>query len=547
MVRPVVFFLLAAFVLWVIAAVATRHVYKGGVIASAVILAAFPGWNVLEILIEHTVPLVGAAPTLLHHAAYAAAAAAIAIFATRWRVFQGRRGRAAAGLLAGAAVLWLLVEILMAPAFGRGASWWIALYLLLFVALIGYLLQRRSGFVLMTRTANWFAVALLLLSFANITYNRPPVLDYEPPSQPETLAGMSGQEGGGENEQLPDIYFIVLDGYLRGDVLRDAAAYNNMPFLRDLETAGVHHADRAFANYHSMIMTVVSCLNMDYLDAFAPEQGAGNLRHLARLYNDNRVFKFLRGQGYVLAGFPPGLELLEPRATVDEYHRPSDILGEFELVLAENTAAARLLEALHYARHRTPLSMREVVERRRTLYVMETLPDIAATPSDAPRFVYACLTVPGPPFLFDRQGRRADLASPALRRDNGGMELSAAELRAAYVEQLHYTNTLLSQTLRDILEASAAPPVIIVLSSTGPAGVHFVDDGYENPLSLANLALFHGPDGVLELPEDVTPVNVFRILFNDLFGAELPLLPGEAIAAFEDAPFERLATAPVSP
>ena len=82
----------------------------------------------------------------------------------------------------------------------------------------------------------------------------------------ETVAvngGMSVVEGQSSN---PDVYFIVLDGYARQDVLARYYGYDNAPFLDALSRRGFRRFPTAGStNYTWTFLSLASTLNMRYL------------------------------------------------------------------------------------------------------------------------------------------------------------------------------------------------------------------------------------------------------------------------------------------
>ena len=537
LIRPALVLGGGAMLVWLVLWALLRQPHRAGIITSVLVLTGLSGWSVLEFAIAWVTPRVDETANPVFYSLYALATAGGCYAIYRWRRRRPSWRYFAAGLVAFALLLPAIVEWLAAPAFGRGTAWMIAFYLLAAAIVVVYLLLRRGGFVLLTRTANWFSAALLGLSIINVAFNWEAPLLREPPELPLSLDVLE------PSPDYPDIYVLTLDGYTGQDVLRNVYGYNNHPFLQSMTAKGFHVANSSFANYPSTLLSLTACMNFDYLHMLAPETARprGDLRDVAELYHGNRLYRTLRRAGYDLIALPPGMELLEPRENVDLYMRPHDVLSEFEMVLANRTAAARTLQLWNYARHQEPLNLREVVERRRIHYVFDGLHEITQEEADRPRFVHAYVSVPGPPFLFNRRGGRADMPIENERQRTPFFQLSWPDYIRAYREQVHYANQELSQLVEAVFEQSPEPPVIVVTSTKGSGVLHPELATRPPSQTLANLTMVHIP-GMTEqtqaaLNGEVSLVNVFRIVLNDVFDTDLPLLDNETIWTSEDAPF----------
>ncbi len=69
--------------------------------------------------------------------------------------------------------------------------------------------------------------------------------------------------------QPPDIYYIILDGYGRSDVLKNEYDYDNSDFLNGLRGLGFYVADCSQSNYAQTQISLASSLNFNYLDALS--------------------------------------------------------------------------------------------------------------------------------------------------------------------------------------------------------------------------------------------------------------------------------------
>ena len=65
---------------------------------------------------------------------------------------------------------------------------------------------------------------------------------------------------------FPDIYYIILDAYARGDILEEMYDYDNSEFLSFLEGHGFYITERSRANYAQTDLSLASSLNSSYLD-----------------------------------------------------------------------------------------------------------------------------------------------------------------------------------------------------------------------------------------------------------------------------------------
>ena len=114
----------------------------------------------------------------------------------------------------------------------------------------------------------------------------------------------------------PDIYYIILDGYARHDVMKSHFDFDNTAFLEHLERKGFYVARRSTANYCQTPLCLSSSLNATYLDELV--KGLGNDQtELSDLIGRNNVVASLRPLGYQFVTFATGFDPTEhPEADV---------------------------------------------------------------------------------------------------------------------------------------------------------------------------------------------------------------------------------------
>ena len=102
------------------------------------------------------------------------------------------------------------------------------------------------------------------------------------------------------NNTTPDIYYIILDGYTRGDVLKDIFKYDSSSFLDKLEKKGFYIADKSSANYGHTTSSLASSLNMNYMDKLIKNLDTHSTDRAisANLLKDSAVRKFFTQKGY---------------------------------------------------------------------------------------------------------------------------------------------------------------------------------------------------------------------------------------------------------
>ncbi|MBN2309811.1 MAG: hypothetical protein JXR94_12615, partial [Candidatus Hydrogenedentes bacterium] len=521
--------------LWLVLRLILRDRHRAGLVASLVVVAFFMLWGALEDFILVVVPWLAGWRPLAFYGAYAAAVAA-GLGALVWHYRAERRyALTLMGALAVIGVIWMLIAmLLLSPVFGRRAAWLITGYLIVFVAALAWVLRYRGDLRVATRSMNWFGGVLIGLYVAVFVINaggRP--ADAPPPL--DLGAAPAGEAA------LPDIYLIALDGYARSDVLRDTFGYNNLPFEDAMRAQGFEFAAESRANYDGPTVSLAALLNLDYLEGLLPHDAArgednGTAEALA-LYHENRAFRFLKERGYELLAFSPGLVSLEPRPPVDVCLSPPRALNEVEVVLLERTVVSRFMQVVYYAKYRNPAYWRFAARRKRILYAFDELGRLAEERSEAPRFVFAHLLIPGSPFLFTRTGDRAQPFGAGSLAIHQTFRDDVRAYLAAYVDQLHFTNHALQQAAARIVEQSKRPAVVIVVSTRGAALVRRGpgDSGPSEPQWPANLVSVRFPEPTpglepadsARLYDSISLVNVLRVTFNRVFGAGLPLLPDE--------------------
>lgn len=309
----------------------------------------------------------------------------------------------------------------------------------------------------------------------------------------------------------PDIYYIVLDGYARNDVLADIFGFDNEPFLEWLENRGFYVARESLANYTRTHLSLASSLNMRYVDELPPNLTPDAGRELRKLLQRPRAIRALIERGYTYVHFDTpwwgtsGTPLAEVRYGLDQ-------TSEFEAVYLQTTMPGRLL----------PLP----TWQEEHLQTLSHLPDVALKREST--IAFAHVLFPHPPFVLDEDGE-------VLERD---VELGGSwDDRDGYVRQLRFMNRWLASTVDAILATSPDQPLIVIQSDHGPwstAGVTH-DPGLARWERTAILNAYLVPDRMrASLYPSITPVNTFRLVLRDLLDLPLSLLADRSMFSPSD-------------
>ncbi len=327
-------------------------------------------------------------------------------------------------------------------------------------------------------------------------------------------------------DQFPDIYYIILDGYGRADVLQTIHGYDNSAFIAALEQRGFIVAPESQANYSRTLLSLSSSLNMQYLDGLSEIMGDSNLWWPAGdAIQHSQVRSFLEQEGYQTIIIASGWDYTDIRDG-DAFIKPyTFMLRDFQKAFISWTN-------LHYLGeiHWDLVSFPSENESRRVVqYAFAALPDVAKIPG--PKFVFSHILSPHPPYLFDEDGEPVESKYTHPQIGSPGYFESVVQYRQAYLEQLTFISRKTLEMIDGILAQSNTPPVIILQADHGP-DVFMDFDSITNTClyerySILNAYYLPGISSE-EIPQNITPVNSFRLVFNLYFGTDVEILTNHA-------------------
>lgn len=310
-------------------------------------------------------------------------------------------------------------------------------------------------------------------------------------------------------DELPDIYYIVVDGYGRADVLEELYEYDNSDFLDFLRDRGFFVAEKSHSNYGQTTLSLSSSLNFGYINDLADElkDGSTSREPLVEAIRHSRLRDFLTQSGYQIVALASGYNVTE-FVDADWYLNEGNVLNNFETMWLTNSAAAVVIDFIHPIWYRT-----------RLLTNLDTLTQMPDTGS--PRFVFAHILLPHPPFVFGPEG---EPIPPKSFREGNYYDGTIEEYIEGYRGQIAFLNKRLVTAIDAILEDTKPDPIIILQGDHGPGAYlnwDFMEENcFRERMSILNA--YYLPD-VLEdrLYDSISPVNTFRVVLDSTFQTEL--------------------------
>jgi len=350
-------------------------------------------------------------------------------------------------------------------------------------------------------------------------------LTNEPPFRPAPVFA------GTDSPTTPDIYVILLDGYARGDALKQVFGVDESGFLGQLQQRGFGVSSRALTNYPNTVQVLMAMFNMRLLPdipALQPVLAGTNTEAQSAITHDvvmdNPLFDTLHQRGYEIVGISSGFAEVSLREA-DRYITTGAALNEVEIGLLRRTIFGDVLNTVapDFASQQA---------RNRITTNFGVLGSLAAERPGHPRFIFDHIPSPHPPWVFNADGSPRTV--PDIRQlyadDPAQTGLSEDELKAGYAGAVRDLQTPLLDAIDAIDRSAAVPPVILVFGDHGswvgalPGDVR---------LRFLPLLAARVPGKADPLPKDETLVNVFPDLLNPVLGTSFPRVDSAPSSMFK--------------
>ena len=300
----------------------------------------------------------------------------------------------------------------------------------------------------------------------------------------------------------PDIYYIILDGYMRKDVMNEFWRFDNSEFIKSLENRGFYVAPKSRSNYQTTWLSLASSLNMEYLPenlSIDTTQSINNIPFIEAIAQ-NRVAKFLKSIGYQYIHLPHNAALTKKNNQADITITNKKYMSPFSQHILNKT----------FLKTFKLLSLNEIqIKRREILHGFKKLEDIPH--NEEPTFTYAHFLIPHGPHAFNSKGE-----FPAKN-------ISESE---KYFEEILFANKKINHLVDYLQQNSKTPPIIIIQGDHGfLAPETYRPDANGIKQRYSNLSAYYLPNKKNEkLYETITPVNSFRLIFDSYFQTKFGML-----------------------
>jgi hypothetical protein len=254
---------------------------------------------------------------------------------------------------------------------------------------------------------------------------------------------------------------------------------------------------------------------------------------IVHMINHNETTRLLKNYGYQFITLNTGYHATNIKSS-DRYLTKPLFLDDFQNMLLNLTPIPLLLKKIG-------VNFQYDMHRERIIFSFQELQELAT--ENRPFFVFAHIMACHHPYVFTENG---DPINPDLncniyenllvKQDWFTMEY----YKRSYVNQLKYVNKQLIKTIDSIL-MNTVRPVIIILQ--GDHGFGILLDGQtpnmefmKNRTLIFNAYYFYDFNYDL-LYSQITPVNTFRVIFNQYFNNKFELLPDKNYFSLWSKPY----------
>ncbi len=309
-------------------------------------------------------------------------------------------------------------------------------------------------------------------------------------------------------ENLPDIYYIIPDGYAGSKSLELFNNYDNSEFIDFLTNKGFYVSSESFSNYKPTKLSLSSTLAMkyvNYLGDVKEENSKGGIL-LRKVLENSEVIQYLKSKGYTIFSIE-GNPISTKNSELVDFHLcgPGKYASDFDLMLIRTTILQPIYVELFSGnvREHKLCGFSELINTSELDY--------------KPKFVLAHIMIPHTPYVFGPNGE------PVITKD---LSLDGKKNYELYLDQLQFVNKKIQEVVEKLVVKEPSP-IIIIQSDHGIRGGPYKGAGENGKYirDFNNFKAYYFPDKGRNIEfETTTPVNSFRVLFNLYFDEHYEIL-----------------------
>ena len=370
---------------------------------------------------------------------------------------------------------------------------------------IYFIIKSKIDFQNITKIVNGISIVLVIMVFVNITIfgiteiESYSTINYESTNDPMELQNIYN---------TPDVYYIILDEYGGHETMK-YLNYDNSQFYEFLKEKKFIIPEKSTGNYPISQFSIASSLNMEYLSDLSNSVGKNSKSYLPvkeMLYN-NPVMKNFKSLEYDIVIVESELIPPENFVLVDDIICHNE---KMDSMLLDTVARASMIGYF--------VERYDEEEKRNQIKCAFSEIKTIGNNKDKPIFAFIHILLPHPPNIFGPNGESiipGNLISSEIWDE-----------KIAYIDQVKFANKEITKVIEKILDKNEKSIIIL----QGDHGSGF-DIDWENPdesMMLQRLSIlnaYYAPEiSENQFHENITPVNSFRIIFNEYFNGNYKIL-----------------------
>jgi len=330
--------------------------------------------------------------------------------------------------------------------------------------------------------------------------------------------------------EKPDIYYILLDGYGGTKRMKQDLNFDNYEFLSELTGRGFFAPDQSYSNYPITGWQMASIFSMNYVPMKEKEQSDMEYQSMiSDILYQNEVMRNLHELNYKIFQYQPNGFVTQSYAFVDQEFCNNEVskISKFGKMLLRTS----IFNYFNY--------LMEIDNKRNSILCGFLEISSLKENDNKPIFVYLHLALPHQPYVFDSEGNHV-LGGKTQIEENSFVD------KELYVGSIEFSNKKTLEIIDKILKNNKNSIIIIQSDHGYDFGINFQNPSEKHlKQRFSNINAIYLPNKENIFYEGVTPVNTFRIIFNEYFHMPYDILedkmyyhPYEVTLRYKDVNFQ---------